>query len=271
MADDNHPNGKIVSFPSSGKKKLDKKQTANRWSISYKKNSWSSGDKDEKVGPNSKANAGFKNTSGQPFFKFGNIPPLTKILVVAFFIIHVAFVLLRGSPDMAAWFDLLAFAPGRWNLENLLHYPWLILTSFSYMFLHGGWLHLVFNSIMMLAFGSMCERLYGSKLTAFLLALGSVTGAITYLLIAHQSPVHLIGASAAISALFGFILLDLNDRQQEMSGQRNTGIKIVILWLVIMVLTGLWAGKSVAWPAHITGFLAGLAWYKLRNKFPRLL
>ena len=75
----------------------------------------------------------------------------------------------------------------------------------------------------------------------------------------------MIGASGAISALFGIYALMFGRPRQLTSSQRmNRTIHVVwllVTWVVLQWMAGLLAGEQgmmLATPAHIGGFVAGL-------------
>ncbi|MBL0915403.1 MAG: rhomboid family intramembrane serine protease, partial [Sphingopyxis sp.] len=52
-----------------------------------------------------------------------------------------------------------------------------VLTPLTSAFLHGGWLHLIFNMIMLLFIGRQLEAPLGAKAVAVLLVVGAYAGA----------------------------------------------------------------------------------------------
>ncbi|MGH8474024.1 MAG: rhomboid family intramembrane serine protease, partial [Gammaproteobacteria bacterium] len=67
----------------------------------------------------------------------------------------VVLLLLRTIFISPALVDALAFSPAR-----VLTRPWTFL---SYMFVHAGLLHLLFNMLMLFVFGAPVERRLGSR------------------------------------------------------------------------------------------------------------
>jgi membrane associated rhomboid family serine protease len=76
--------------------------------------------------------------------------------------------------------------------------PWTIVT---YMFLHGGLMHILFNMLGLFFFGPQVEDRLGPKRFATLYFLSGVTGAVVSFFLAPASPI--IGASAGV---FGVML-----------------------------------------------------------------
>jgi len=136
----------------------------------------------------------------------------------------------------------------------------LALSPIAYQFLHGGWVHLGINMLSLAAFGSPVERTLGSwRFVLFYLSAGIVAGAAHVLFFADSSdPV--IGASGAISGVFGAVLVLLRS-----SGRLPSLLPIAGIWIALNVFFGMsgttpGAGSQpVAWLAHVAGFVYGLA------------
>src|SRR5258708_31784045 len=80
----------------------------------------------------------------------------------------------------------------------IFYRPWTLVT---YMFLHGGFTHILFNMIGLYFFGPRVEARLGPRRFATLYFLSGVSGALLSFLIAPNAAI--VGASAAI---FGVIL-----------------------------------------------------------------
>jgi membrane associated rhomboid family serine protease len=145
------------------------------------------------------------------------------------------------------------------------------LTLFTSQFLHGGWLHLIFNMLFLWVFGNNIEdRLGRIRYLPFYLLCGAIA-AVAQSAADGDSPVPLIGASGAISGVLGAYLV-LYPRVRVWT--------VVLpffflpfrlpawLWLAIyLVLQVLYlsdsaGGGDVAYLAHIGGFVAGAALIK---------
>lgn len=92
------------------------------------------------------------------------------------------------------------------SLSRLLLQPWSI---FSYMFLHEGFFHILFNMLFLYWFGLLIHQYLGSRKLANLYILGGLTGAVFYLLIYNIAPYFshsvdsslMLGASAGVFAI----------------------------------------------------------------------
>lgn len=137
------------------------------------------------------------------------------------------------------------------------------LTLFSYMFFHGGWLHLIFNMIFLWIFGDNIEDAMGhTRFVVFYLLCGVAAG-LAHTLASPGSNAPLIGASGAIAGVTGaYVML-----------YPRVKIWVVVLMKIPLRLSAMWVlaawfgfqvfnvltntASNVAWWAHIGGFIAG--------------
>ena len=66
------------------------------------------------------------------------------------------------------------------SLTKLMSQPWAI---FSYMFMHEGIFHILFNMLFLFWFGQLVHQFLGSRKLANLYILGGLAGALFYVLI----------------------------------------------------------------------------------------
>lgn len=195
--------------------------------------------------------------NAQPFFNAGKIPVVTRFLFVAILIIHVVKSLILSDTQAYQLITLAGFTPGLFTGEE----PWqwnALITPISYMFLHSDWMHIGFNSVMLLALGVFFEREFGAKnMILFFLACG-ILGAVFYLLINPFSVIPVIGASGAVSGLFGVVLLILHERGMMGTMGKYGPWPLIVIWMLMIVGFGMIGGGNVAWQAHLGGFLGGL-------------
>ena len=155
-------------------------------------------------------------------------------------------------------------------VEFLDYYPFL-----TYLFLHGGWMHLISNMWALWLFGDNIEDKMGPFRFCLFYLLGGIVAGIVHLATNLGSDVPTIGASGAIAAVMGAYFL------QYPSSRIITMVPIFIIplfieipamiylafWLVLQVYsvflsqTGALVA-NVAWWAHIGGFIAGLSLHR---------
>ena len=272
MSDDKKPD-EIVKFPTlkerdriaHEKREAENAKKKKGWGVSYKKQTWKSGD-GSPVGPRSSGNGGVRPR--EPFLNVGNIPPFVKFVAVAMVVIHLvmAFIL----PKDVVW-DVrmaLAFIPGVFTGSEPMVSMLSLLSPFTHMFFHADWMHVILNAIMLLAFGMFVEKRLGSKVAAFFFLAGGLFGALLYLILNPGTSVQLLGASSGISALFGVAMLAMHAERSGAMGNLMAGSpwKMVGLWTAIMVGLGLMGGGDIAWQAHVGGFLSGVFLYRQMQK-----
>ncbi len=156
-----------------------------------------------------------------------------------------------------------ARATGGMTLDGALP---LWLTPWSATLVHGGWLHLAFNLLMLVWVGAQVERVLGAANLLFAYLVGALVAAGAEWLVDPGAFVPMIGASGAVSAIFGiYALMAARPKAVTGSARANRAIHVAWLlaaWVAIQWLNGmLSAGQGImlATAAHIGGFVAGLA------------
>lgn len=102
---------------------------------------------------------------------------------------------------------------------------WLTVSS---AFLHGGWLHLGFNMLMLLFCGRQVEGVVGGLLILLLYIVGAYAAALGVGARADSGP--MIGASGAISAVVGAYALLFGNREVKAWGPFPASV-VRMLWL----------------------------------------
>jgi membrane associated rhomboid family serine protease len=156
----------------------------------------------------------------------------------------------------------------------------LPLTAITSMFLHGGWLHLLFNMHFLWIFGNNVEDFLGPlRFLAFYLVTGLV-GLATHVAIDPDSIVPVIGASGAVSGMLGaYVVLYPKARITSLlflgffvQFLQVPALLLISVWTALQVLGGVFGllvpGQSggVAYWAHIGGLVGG--YVLLRWLFP---
>jgi membrane associated rhomboid family serine protease len=140
-----------------------------------------------------------------------------------------------------------------------------VLQLFSYMFAHGGPMHLIGNMLFLFVFGNAVNAKLGHGLfLGCYLGLGVLAG-LAWLAMGHG--LEMVGASGAIMGLVGvfFILFPKNDVScfywinVGWMGSVNIPAFLVILFYMLGDLFGSLMSRSpVAYVAHLIGTLAGI-------------
>lgn len=143
--------------------------------------------------------------------------------------------------------DGLAFVPA----YALIH-PWTIIT---YMFLHGGFSHILFNMIALYVFGPRVESRIGGRRFLQLYFISGIFGALLSFFFAPMSPI--VGASAAI---YGVMLAYATYWPRDkilIWGVLPIEVRWMVVLATIMSLTSGFGGSNdgVAHFAHLGGFV----------------
>jgi membrane associated rhomboid family serine protease len=231
----------------------------------------------------------------EPFLNLpGVVTGVVGVLVGLHLLLQIA------GPDWQIWSQFaFAFIPAR--ISGSAPYPaipgsqmWSFVT---YAFLHGGWMHVLLNSLWYAIFGAVVARRLGSPRFLLLSAISAVGGAIATLVVYWGVDAIMVGASAAVSGVIaGAIPIMYGKRSLQPDGsladvtqvQALRPIELItdrralfflILWLAVTLFSGAtgWTGNSfaddfrIAWEAHLGGFLAGLiSFYLLDKGLPRV-
>lgn len=156
--------------------------------------------------------------------------------------------------DFWAWFSFDS------NLLNNLYKPWSIIT---YMFIHGDFMHLLSNMIVLFFIGGMFENMIGSKRVLSTYIIGGVLGALLYIVAHNIFPLLIksgdstvVGASAAVMAIF--VGIAAYAPHMEISFWRLINIKLYVLAIIYvgLDLIRIDTPDGIAHFAH----LGGAAW-----------
>jgi membrane associated rhomboid family serine protease len=172
---------------------------------------------------------------------------------------------LIGAADRAA--IVMGFIPARFGgLIDITPAVPAWLTPLTATLVHGGALHLGLNMVMMGWCGSKVERALGSGSLITLYIAGAYVAAIAQWFANPLSPTPMIGASGAISAVIGAFALSFGQQKRIVSSasinRTLNALWLLAAWVVLQLMSGYLAGGQgylLATPAHIGGFIAGLA------------
>jgi membrane associated rhomboid family serine protease len=162
-------------------------------------------------------------------------------------------------------------------------------TPLTYAFLHGGWLHVGSNCLWFAAFGSAVERRFGGIRFLVFCAFAALGGAAVHYLTHMYDLQPVVGASAVVSgamaAAVRFVFqpgaplgetLGFSESYEGEQAYRlpaltlgqvfrnRSALSFLAIWFLTNFLFGVVAlpfgitDASIAWEAHIGGFLVGL-------------
>jgi len=226
--------------------------------------------------------------SREPFL---NAPAIVFWLIGILVAAHVIRVMLPSPWPQYLLFQF-AFIPARYSEAALaasgIPEPGLAgqaIPFVSYMFLHGNYMHIGVNSLWLLAFGPIvAKRLGTTKFLLFFLFSGIASAAL-HLAVYFGAVEQVVGASGAVSGLMGAAIRIFYGRMlyRRVTPEGETPPLAPLLSRPIIGFTAVWlianfaAGvtglgltdptQSVAWVAHLGGYLAGILTISVFDRF----
>jgi membrane associated rhomboid family serine protease len=186
---------------------------------------------------------------------------LTRIILInaiVFVAVNLIDTLIRfngSGPSLTYWLAI----PG--DVPLAIAHPWTILT---YMFLHEGLMHILFNMLWLYWIGKIFVEYAGSKRLVVVYLLGGLCGGILYLIVALISPLFfyntfLLGASAGVMAVVIATAVLLPDYVIHL--MFFGPVRLKYLALISFVLTTLldFSQNTGGKIAHVGGALFGMA------------
>jgi membrane associated rhomboid family serine protease len=213
-------------------------------------------------------------------------------------VIHLRVLL---PPDLDNWMiDVFGFIPKRYDSTLLaIDFPGgegaKVWTFVTYSLLHANLSHIAFNVLWLLPFGSALARRFGAVRFFVFMGVTAAAGALAHLITHEHAVAPMIGASASVSGTmaaairFAFVrgsFLSFNRGDAQAAAQvpalsltralrDRRVLGFLVVWFGINIIFGVASiaigtdGGSVAWQAHIGGFLAGLLLFSLFDPIPR--
>ena len=199
------------------------------------------------------------------FLKSGSLLSILIIVNVALWLLSLLFPLVdylyafQPGRTRQGWYDLFSLS-SQW--EFLVRRPWTLLT---YMFLHEGFWHLLFNMVMLYFGGLMCCRYLNAKRFAWIYFLGGIGGGLLYLLVYNLFPVGqlqvstMVGASAAVMGVLLAVAAYVPNQEVGFLMIRTFTVKMkyLVLAFVVIDLLSIPVSNAGGHIAHLGGALIG--------------
>ena len=158
-------------------------------------------------------------------------------------------------------FILLLQLPASW--DQILLRPWTLLT---YMFVHLGFFHLLFNMIWLYVFGLYFLRWFSSRQLLMVYLLGGLTGGLFYVIAYNLFPLYiasvehtvLMGASASVLALTLSVAFYRPNESLLFMFIGRVKLKWLAVAMVVIDLLSLAGDNAGGSLAHLGGALFGL-------------
>lgn len=203
------------------------------------------------------------------------LKPIFTFLIIAInIIIHLWVRIITAN--LENFINKWGFTPTSLNLLPSL-IP--VFTMFTSMFLHGNFIHLLFNMWFLWIFGDNIEDAFGYLgfiVFYFLCHVGAIFG---HILFYPNSSQPIIGASGAISGVMAaYLLLYWKSPIKVLLYFTTTKIPaliFIILWFIYQIIYGMGSLANpellgnVGWFAHIGGFLTGIILTIILPKNPK--
>ena len=188
----------------------------------------------------------------EPIFNIPFLPMLVAVGLIALYAV-------QGDVNQAA--NILGFRPTDLGQG---HYTGLA----THMIVHGSWMHVIMNSVGIIAFGAPVARDLSRGVAPLawiaLFIVCGIAGALGYAAVNMGSAIPMIGASGALFGLIGASLRLMAGPGILIPLFHPLVIRSAIAWLAVTVLVGMAGGflagdsARVAWEAHLFGFIAGI-------------
>ena len=201
--------------------------------------------------------------------------PVVVWTIIALNVAFFSYQLSLSAPELQAFLMRHALVPLRYFRPGFARELGLSptdLTPFiTNTFLHGGWLHIIFNLWTLYIFGPALEDRLGAMRFAVLYLVAGIAASATHALFNATSPMPVLGASGAIAGIIAAYAV----RFPHAWVQVLVPILFIPLFFPIpaLMFAGIWfftqvvqgtselfmpfAASGIAWWAHIGGFLTG--------------
>ncbi|MDY6904552.1 MAG: rhomboid family intramembrane serine protease [Thermodesulfobacteriota bacterium] len=207
--------------------------------------------------------------------------PVVNNTIIGICIVVFIIELSHGA-NMSRFLYNYGLVPARYTRPEIAAYfplPLQVFSFISFMFLHGGFFHLIFNMWFLYVFGDNIEDDLGhGKYLLFYLLCGLASGVAQFMFYPTAN-VPTVGASGAIAGVMGAYLI------RYPAAKVLTLVPLIFipfffevpaffflgLWFLMQVLNATMTGaggSGVAWWAHVGGFVAGIALLKLFGQMP---
>jgi membrane associated rhomboid family serine protease len=222
-----------------------------------------------------------------------NVPGAVLALAVLLVAIHLILEYALSERQASEMLTLFAFSPARYTDAAP---PWLpawwgpqLWTFVTYAFFHANFPHVFFNVIWLVAFGPPIARRFGPVRFLIFCAVTAAAGAAAHLVTHLGELAPMIGASATVSGAMGAAMRFVFQRGGPLGmighGERESYhvpaaslatmlrdpriLAFLAVWFGVNFIFGVGAVSmpgtegTVAWQAHVGGFLAGLLGFSL--------
>lgn len=193
---------------------------------------------------------------------------LIVVNVLVFVVLNLIAVVFALFALRMGWYDTIS----RWlavpaYLPRLLQKPW---SPVSYMFVHSGFFHILFNMLWLYWMGKIFQEYLGNKKLVALYFIGGFAGAIMYILAFNVFPLFksalptadAVGASASVLAIVVGTATLLPNYTIRLFLFGNVPLKYLALVMVVLDLLSLAGNNAGGHFAHLGGAIFGFVYIK---------
>ncbi len=203
-------------------------------------------------------------------FKHSNnsLYKLIAINLLVFVGVLVMRIILSFSGAAGLYKTLLGYLMMPADLGQFIFQPWTIIT---YMFLHEGIFHILFNMLFLFWFGMLVNEYLGSRKLANIYILGGLAGAALYVLMYNISPMFsdvlpaakMLGASAGVYAIVVAAATLAPNTTFRLLLLGPVKIKYIAIFYVFIAFANSAGNNAGGELAHLGGAAMGF-WYVLQ-------
>lgn len=191
------------------------------------------------------------------------ITPFVTYILIVINVLVFLLELQNGDAFIQEW----AFVPGRFSDNPGTN----LVTIFTAMFMHGGWLHLGGNMLYLWIFGDNVEDRFGHLKFLIFYLLAGIAATFAQYYVSPGSSIPNVGASGAIAGVLGaYILMFPHARVHVLFGSQVVAMPALVVlgfWIVLQLFSGVGSIAytdetsqdvgGIAYMAHVGGFVAG--------------
>ncbi|WP_162419253.1 rhomboid family protein [Cyclobacterium roseum] len=187
---------------------------------------------------------------------------IIAINLLAFLVLMVmrVFLTIGGAEDL--YRSIVSYFMMPASLPRLLTQPWTLL---SYMFLHEGFFHIIFNLLFLYWFGLLVQEYLGNRKLVNLYILGGIAGGLLYVVLYNIAPYFsdkvdgslMLGASAGVYAIVVAAATLRPDTQFQLILIGPVKIKYIAIFYVLIAFANSAGSNAGGELAHLGGAALG--------------
>ncbi len=206
----------------------------------------------------------FKNAFKLPDNGLMQIIFINVAVFIVFSLLHVIFFFLQAV-DLYTSIERYFLLPA--SITSFLSQPWSLIT---YFFMHGGFMHIIFNMLFLYWFGIIIKQFIGGSKVVSLYVLGGIVGGLLYLFMYNIVPPFtdradvsiMLGASGGVYAVVvgaATLMPNYSMHLMFLGPVKIKYIALVYVFISLVNTTGANAGGNLA---HLGGAALGFIFIK---------